>query len=102
MFYGRGTLQFTDRKRAITRSFYHEIGHAIDCINGWPSTGEDFLKAYESEKEEFNDIHSIGNGHETSNNYEYFAAVFSNILKGNNSCQKDIPQSYEIVYKYVK
>lgn len=92
---------FDDREIAIKRSFHHELGHVVDCINGWVSETDEFVSIYTKEKNNFKYVYAVGDRHEVSDNIEYFASVFSNIYADANKCKEMVPESYNYVIQFV-
>ena len=95
------TIFLDNRKSAVRRSMIHELGHFVDCINDYPSTSVEFQLIFESEKNDFIDCTSIGDGHEISSSTEYFASVMCNIILNNQNCQWQIPRTYAFVVGYM-
>ena len=90
---GAKTIYLDNRKSVIERALIHELGHFVDCINGWPSQSSEFQKIYKSEKSKFTDPRDVGDGHAKSNGYEYFAEVF-------NTSSKKSPTSTSLARKW--
>ena len=96
--YGEKCVYLDNRSIAVTDALYHEIGHAIDSINDFPSSSNEFLALYEEEKADFTYIDAVGDGHEISNHLEFFASIFSSIIKGAST---SAPGSEDFVRIYV-
>jgi len=78
---------------AIRRSTIHEIGHAIAASLGWVEETEEFIEIFEAEKEQFTDCCSIGDGHEISDKYEYFASVYQNMILDYEATKAEVPRT---------
>ena len=97
---GEKILYIDNRDKAVNRALYHEMGHALDSINGWYSNTEEFKSIFEEEKGNFQYSIAIGDNHETSDYLEYFASVADEIIRGYDSrLQQEVPKSYAYVKK---
>ncbi len=101
--YDEKIIYIDKRKKDVNHALIHEIGHAIDIINDWPSLSDEFSEIFKTEKDDFNkcDTESIGDGHHTSSAVEYFASVFHQIFVNEEKCKEFVPRSYEFVSKYI-
>lgn len=84
---------------AIRRSTIHEVGHAIGFELGWVESGEEFREIYEDEKDYFSDCTAVGDGHEISNVYEYFASVYQNMILDYDDTKSEVPRTVEYIEK---
>lgn len=84
---------------AIRRSTIHEIGHAIACQLGFVEVTDEFKEIYEDEKDYFSDCTSVGDGHEISSVYEYFASVYQNMILDYDDTKAEIPRTVAYIEK---
>ncbi len=84
---------------AIRRSTIHEIGHAIACQLGFVEVTDEFKEIYEDEKDYFSDCTSVGDGHEISSVYEYFASVYQNMILDYDDTKDEIPRTVAYIEK---
>jgi hypothetical protein len=95
--YNKRIIYISSNSATIRRSTIHEVGHAIAYELGWAEEKEEFLKIYEEEKDYFTDVTSIGDGHETADNYEYFASVYQNMILNYPQTRSDVPKTVEYI-----
>lgn len=99
--YANKIVYLQDTRLDIMEAIYHELGHVCDYLAGLVSDSKEFLEIFTREKDQFNDSTSVGDGHETSCPREYFASVFSEMLRNPSKCKSEIPESYAFVEKIV-
>lgn len=95
--YNKRIIYISSNSATIRRSTIHEVGHAIAYELGWAEEKEEFLAIYETEKDYFTDVTSIGDGHETADNYEYFASVYQNMILNYPQTRSDVPKTVEYI-----
>ena len=100
--YAHRNIYLQDVRQDIDEAIYHEIGHVVDYLSGMVSDSPEFLRIFNLEKEQFHDSTSVGDGHEKSCPREYFASVFSEMIRNPVACRSEIPKSCEFVTKFVK
>ena len=95
--YDTKTIYILDDPYYIHRVALHEVGHAFanECDNA--DLTKTFIKIYSEEQEYFEDCVSIGDGHETSDEREYFASVFQNIFLNYDETYENVPKSTEYI-----
>lgn len=98
---GVQTIYLDNRTSVMARAMIHELGHFVDCINGWVSCTDEFQEIFEAEKHKYKDPTDVGDKHHTSNSTEYFAEVFSNIIMLGKSSLGDVPETYNFVSGYI-
>lgn len=99
--YGSKIVFIDNREKPIKNAMIHELGHFVDYVYGFPSQSGEFTQIFNEEKHSFIDCTSVGDGHETSNVMEYFAAVFQNAIINGGNCKTQAPRSYEFVCRYM-
>ncbi len=99
--YGARMVFIDNREKPIKNAMIHELGHFIDFSYNFPSQSGEFTQIFNEEKYSFVDCTSVGDGHETSNVMEYFAAVFQNAIINGVNCKAQAPRSYEFVCRYM-
>lgn len=95
-------IYLENRHKAIQNALIHEVGHAIDAINGYPSANAEFINIFINESPYFKDSTSNGDGHESSNTTEYFASVFSEAVINKKNCEATAPSAYGYIQNYMK
>ena len=58
---------------------------------------DEFVEIFEEEKEFFTDCCSIGDGHEISDKYEYFASVYQNMILDYSDTKSEVPKTVEYI-----
>lgn len=91
--YNKNIIYISSNAGTIRRATIHEIGHAIAYELGWVEETDEFVEIFESEKEYFTDCCSIGDGHETSDKYEYFASVYQNMILDYADTKAEVPRT---------
>lgn len=91
--YNESIIYIKSSEYAIKRATIHEIGHAIAYELGWPEEEDAFVAIFEQEKYRFTDMYSIGDGHEISDKYEYFASVYQNMILDYYRTRLEVPQT---------
>lgn len=99
---GESNIIYLDNRESIIRTtLLHELGHMVDDIYGYPSCTDEFIDIFYAERGSFADKLGVGDGHHKSNELEYFAEVFQDIiLLGKNSIG-NIPDTYDFVSSYM-
>ncbi|MCD8368945.1 MAG: NINE protein [Clostridiales bacterium] len=87
-------IYIEDRTKAVSRSVIHETGHALDYELGYPSQSDEFKTIFAAEKSSFRDSTSVGDSHEASNCYEYFASAWSEYILNPTGLIARTPQTY--------
>ena len=95
--YNKRIIYIASNTATIRRSTIHEVGHAIAYELGWAEEKDEFIEIYEAEKDYFTDVTSIGDGHETADNYEYFASVYQNMILYYPQTRSDVPKTVEYI-----
>lgn len=98
---GEVNIWIDNRDKAVKSAVIHEMGHALDFMCAFPSQTEEFTAIYNEECGNFCDCDATGDKHEISDTREYFASVFSNIIKNGAQTQATVPRSYEYVNRYI-
>lgn len=91
--YETKTVYIANKWSAIRRATIHEIGHALDNAHGTVSCTSEFKSIYYSERYDFHDCTSVGDGHETSDVIEYFASVYQNMILNYDATKSDVPET---------
>ena len=91
--YNKNLIYISSNSNTIRRSTIHEVGHAIAYELGWVEETDEFVEIFEAEKESFTDCCSIGDGHETSDKYEYFASVYQNMILDYADTKAEVPRT---------
>ena len=91
--YETKTVYVANKWSAIRRATIHEIGHALDNAHGTVSCTSEFKSIYYSERYDFHDCTSVGDGHETSDVIEYFASVYQNMILNYDATKSDVPET---------
>ena len=99
--YAHKCVYLQDTRLDIMEAIYHELGHVCDYLAGMVSDNSEFVEIFNCEKDNFNDSTSVGDGHEKSCPREYFASVFSEMLRNSGKCKSEIPESYNFIEKIV-
>lgn len=100
--YANRNVYLQDVRQDISEAIYHEIGHVVDYLSGMVSDSPEFLRIFNTEKDNFHDSTSVGDGHEKSCPREYFASVFSEMVINLEKCKAEIPETCTFVSKFVK
>ena len=99
-YYDEKCCYIDNRITCPRRAGLHEIGHAIDNIYGDISQSEEFQVIYYEERYSFQDITSMGDGHESSDLREFFASVYQNYIINPDGYQY-APKAYDFVSHYM-
>ena len=95
--YDDKTIYVSASNWAIRRSTIHEVGHALDYELGYPSDTKEFREIFEEEKYNFTDCTSIGDNHEISDVYEYFASVYQNMILDYEETAAEVPKTVNFI-----
>jgi len=99
--YDEKIIYVADRMSAIERATIHEAGHALSYEYGRLDLSQEFIDIYNLEKYNFNDITSIGDGHEIESSTEYFASVYQNMVLNYTETYNDVPLTVEYIERYL-
>ena len=80
---------------------FRNIVYCIDIYYEFPSRSEEFIEIFQEEKGKYKDVTDVGDNHHISNELEYFASVFSDIILRGKDSLGDIPRTYEFVMRYM-
>ena len=97
--YNKNIIYISAKDYAIRRATIHEIGHALAYELGWAEETYEFYVCYELEKDRFTDCCSVGDGHEISDKYEYFASVYQNIVLDYDETCSEVPRTVSYIEK---
>ena len=95
--YNKNIIYISSNSNTIRRATIHEVGHAIAYELGWVEETDEFVEIFEEEKEFFTDCCSIGDGHEISDKYEYFASVYQNMILDYSDTKSEVPKTVEYI-----
>lgn len=74
----------------------HEVGHIVDSIHGYPSSGEEFTNIWGSEKDSFASAFSTHSSNYNSTG-EYFAEAFWRYVTSSESLKNNCPSTFVFI-----
>ena len=98
--YGSGSIYLNDNVDDIKKSFYYEVGHAIDYTYGLISKTTEFGKCFKAESNLL-DIENAPNMKYKTEEAEFCALVYSEMLAGNKSIAGVVPGTYAFLSSYI-
>jgi hypothetical protein len=94
--YYRARIYVQNNSFSISYCTIHEVGHALDFINNFVSYDNKWKKIYETEA-----VNSGLTSYFTSSSSEYFAETFQKFFIDPEELEKDAPQTYEYLSKFI-
>lgn len=88
---------YIDNRTSAKKSVIHEVGHAIDFINGSLSVTSDFQEIYANEKDTFVQIWKTDENN-TSTATEYFAEAFQACILEPQEISAKCSKTYNYIY----
>lgn len=87
---------YIDNRKSAENAITHECGHAFDYMCGFISDTQEFINAFNAERQTFCSVHSTHKNN-TSTPLEYFAEFFSVMCENPSSVKDACPQTYQII-----
>lgn len=82
---------------AVSKSFYHELGHVLASNRGNPDYDVTFLFIYSEEKDSLVDVHEQGDRHCATDQREFFATIVDDIFTSGNTYEETAPKGFAYV-----
>lgn len=94
-------LYVSARSNAIKRGAVHGVGHIVDHISGWKSYKTNtFVNIYNEEKNKFKPV--SGGKYHTTNEREFFAEIFYNLIKSPSTVKSTSPKASSFMIDIIK